>query len=469
MNKQQYNKRSMVVDIILITAIFSILLSIIFITLIDQKIISEQTGSVTYSAPVSKITETTSTFPTIKIMSDVSTDSTIPYDIQYPITKHDEINSIVNTFIEDHKSTYINKILLKKVELEIADQGLLTISLHTYPYDERYYSFLFENSQKLPKEAQLESTFTLLMDDATGEIISISSLLNQNLESLQILSTQIQTAISQDPRFGHLPKELIEAATVANWDNYRNFILSEDQIIFYFNTLLETNAHSPLTMAIPLSTINPLLNEDFQVQMVEEVEEVEEEVVSKPDQQKRVALTFDDGPHPNVTPQILALLKKYNAKATFFMLGSRVAYYPDIAVQVYESGNEVGNHTFNHPVLTKLSKEQILSEYTMTENAIKNAIGVPSTLFRPPYGATNELVKTSISGTQITWTIDTEDWKYRSAAKLLPSIKNAMHNNAIILMHDIHQSTADGLENVLQYLQAEGYEMVTVSEILKYR
>ena len=190
-------------------------------------------------------------------------------------------------------------------------------------------------------------------------------------------------------------------------------------------------------------------SEEFQIEMIEEAEEVV--VVKENDRNvKRVALTFDDGPHPTVTPQILDLLDKYNAKATFFMLGSRVAYYPEIVQRVYESGHEIGDHTYNHPVLTKLSQEQILKEYTLTENAIFDAIGVNSTIFRPPYGATNELVEATISGTQITWTIDTLDWKYKSAAKLLPEVKKAMHNNAIILMHDIHQSTGDGLESVLQ-------------------
>lgn len=196
--------------------------------------------------------------------------------------------------------------------------------------------------------------------------------------------------------------------------------------------------------------------------MVEEEKQIAPTSTSK----KYVALTFDDGPHPEVTPLILNTLKKYNAKATFFMLGSRVQHYPDIANQVCEAGHEIGNHTWNHPKLTNMAESEILKEYTMTEQAIIQAIGVPSTIFRPPYGATNATVKAVIPSIQFNWTIDTEDWKHRDAKKLLPSVKSTIHPNAVILMHDIHLSTANGLEAVLQYLQAEGYEFVTVSDIL---
>ena len=119
-------------------------------------------------------------------------------------------------------------------------------------------------------------------------------------------------------------------------------------------------------------------------------------------------------------------------------------------------------------MLTKLSAADVKKEFESTEQALMNAIGQHSTVFRPPYGAINESVRALIPRTSVNWTIDTLDWKHRDAKQLLPMIKKSMHNNAIVLMHDIHQSTADGLEPVLQYLQNEGYEFVTVTEILQY-
>ncbi|MGE7915766.1 polysaccharide deacetylase family protein [Lysinibacillus xylanilyticus] len=184
-------------------------------------------------------------------------------------------------------------------------------------------------------------------------------------------------------------------------------------------------------------------------------------------QKKRVALTFDDGPDAKVTPQVLAILKKYDAKATFFMVGTNVSKNPAIVEQVYEAGHEIGNHTWNHSKLTSLSTSAVKQEVDKTSNAIYNAIGQYPTVFRPPYGATNDKVRSVITMPSILWSIDTLDWKHRNADKVLSYVKASAKDGSIILMHDIHQSTANGLENVILYLQKQGYEFVTVSEILQ--
>ncbi|MFJ7731706.1 polysaccharide deacetylase family protein [Lysinibacillus sp. NPDC097231] len=182
---------------------------------------------------------------------------------------------------------------------------------------------------------------------------------------------------------------------------------------------------------------------------------------------KRVALTFDDGPNAKVTPQILAILKKHNAKATFFMVGPNVSNNSAIVKQVYKEGHEIGNHTWNHSKLTTLSKTNVKQEVDRTSNATYAAIGQYPTVFRPPYGATNDQVRSVITMPTILWSIDTLDWKHRNADKILAYIKTSVKDGSIILMHDIHQTTADGLENVILYLQKQGYEFVTVSEILQ--
>ena len=184
-------------------------------------------------------------------------------------------------------------------------------------------------------------------------------------------------------------------------------------------------------------------------------------------QAKRVALTFDDGPNTKVTPQILEILKKYEAKATFFMVGRNVSKNQAIVKQMYEEGHEIGNHTWNHPKLTNLSNASVKQEVDNTSNAIYKAIGQNPTVFRPPYGATSNQVRSVLSIPTILWSIDTLDWKHRNADKILSYVKASAKDGSIILMHDIHQSTANGLENVILYLQKQGYELVTVSEILQ--
>ncbi|WP_447402392.1 polysaccharide deacetylase family protein [Lysinibacillus sp. fkY74-1] len=182
---------------------------------------------------------------------------------------------------------------------------------------------------------------------------------------------------------------------------------------------------------------------------------------------KRVALTFDDGPDAKVTPQILATLQKYDAKATFFMVGRNVPKNATIVKQIYDAGHEIGNHTSNHKKLTALSISGVRQEVNGTSNAIYAAIGQYPTVFRPPYGATNEQVCSVMTIPSILWSIDTLDWKHHNPDKILAYVKASVKDGSIILMHDIHQTTANGLDNVLLYLQKQGYEFVTVSEILQ--
>lgn len=186
----------------------------------------------------------------------------------------------------------------------------------------------------------------------------------------------------------------------------------------------------------------------------------------KPATDKKIALTFDDGPHPKVTRQILKTLEKYEAKATFFVVGQEVKEHPEILKAVYKAGHEIGNHTFNHEKLTTLSPEEIKQQIQSTDTLIKSTIGQRATVFRPPYGSYDETITDQLNVPNVLWTIDTLDWKHRDPEKTVLAVKERAKNESIILMHDIHQATADALDEVLETLQKQGYEFVTVSELL---
>lgn len=181
---------------------------------------------------------------------------------------------------------------------------------------------------------------------------------------------------------------------------------------------------------------------------------------------KRIALTFDDGPHPTVTAQVLKTLEKYDAKATFFVTGHRVNKSPKVLQQIYDAGHEIGNHTWSHPKLTTVSFEQVKTQINETNKSVKSIIGQEPTLFRPPYGAYNKEILNSLSVPLIMWSVDTLDWQHRTPAKTLKAVQTGAYNGSIILMHDIHQTTADALDSILSYLTKQGYEFVTVSELI---
>lgn len=182
--------------------------------------------------------------------------------------------------------------------------------------------------------------------------------------------------------------------------------------------------------------------------------------------QKRIALTFDDGPHQNVTSQILTTLQKYEVKATFFVIGQNVAKYPDVVKKADAYGHEIASHSWSHKNLTKLNAQQMHAEIDRANEAICDATGKIPTMYRPPYGAIDEKVRETIDLTPVLWNIDTLDWQHKSPKKTLANLKAQAKDNGIILMHDIHQQSADALEEVILYLKDEGYEFVTTSQLL---
>ena len=182
---------------------------------------------------------------------------------------------------------------------------------------------------------------------------------------------------------------------------------------------------------------------------------------------KRIALSFDDGPRAETTPKVLEILKQYNAHATFYIVGSHVEGNEEIIKQIVAQGHELGNHSYSHPLLTKKSADEVYNEVKKTSDLIAQATGglKPMSL-RPPYGGYNKMVADQAGIAIVNWSIDSLDWQYRDAAKTIEHIKENAHNGGILLMHDIHAESVEALPAVLEYLKSEGYELVTVDELM---
>lgn len=134
--------------------------------------------------------------------------------------------------------------------------------------------------------------------------------------------------------------------------------------------------------------------------------------------------------------------------------------------EVFNDGHEIGNHTYNHTKLTTLTVKQMHLQIQSTDSVVQAAIGQNPTVFRPPYGAYNKTVTNQLNVPNVLWTIDTLDWKHHDPKKTLQAVKDNAKPGSIILMHDIHQATANALDDILAMLQKQGYEFVTVSELL---
>ncbi|MGK7941972.1 MAG: polysaccharide deacetylase family protein [Crocosphaera sp.] len=199
-------------------------------------------------------------------------------------------------------------------------------------------------------------------------------------------------------------------------------------------------------------------------------------------QKKSVVLTFDDGPSPEYTQQILDILKKYNIKATFFVVGSQVNQHCNILQRIYLDGHEIGNHSYTHPWMGRISSEQQQQEILQTQAIIQSCIGSQPRWFRSPYASQNEStlkIAHQAGLNTALWTVDTEDWRKTSTTKSIIQKALNYRTNNIILMHDgvepnpnfkhpsaslTRKNTVESLETIIKSFQDKGFRFLTISE-----
>ena len=219
--------------------------------------------------------------------------------------------------------------------------------------------------------------------------------------------------------------------------------------------VMETEAPEPVATAAPEGP-SPLDNEP--------VPRLDENV-------KLVALTFDDGPYAGVTDKILDTVEQYsinNVHVTFFTLGIQVLKHPELIVRAQKLGCEIGNHTYGHKKLTKLPNDEMLAQVQDLNEMIREITDEEPKLVRPPYGARDENVCATIRYPLILWDIDTLDWSTHDAAKTIEAALKCQDGD-IILMHDVHEDTAEAAATIIPALLEQGFTLVTVSELFEVK
>ena len=211
---------------------------------------------------------------------------------------------------------------------------------------------------------------------------------------------------------------------------------------------------------------------DLPLMNLPEQEAVRDEAIRRIDPDKpMIALTFDDGPGPG-TRRILRALESVDGRATFCMVGDRVNDYAQTARMVAEQGSEIATHTLSHPNLAKLSAGEVRAELEQSIAAIEQVTGVRPGVLRPPYGSTSEDVQQVCREMGVVianWNVDTEDWRVRDADAILNHVLDNARDGAIVLCHDLYPETAAAMEQAVEALAAQGYQLVSVSELLQAR
>lgn len=195
-------------------------------------------------------------------------------------------------------------------------------------------------------------------------------------------------------------------------------------------------------------------------------DEITRELPEQNQEKKKIAITFDDGPHPEYTEQLLDGLKERGVKATFFVTGENAELHPDIIKRMSEEGHLIGNHTYSHIQLKDSNREEFKEELLKTNEIITGITGKEVLYVRPPYGIWDKAFEKELNMFPVLWTIDPLDWCSTDAAGITRKVVSKAEENDIILMHDYYASSVTAALAVVDELQKEGFEFVTVEEIL---
>lgn len=183
-------------------------------------------------------------------------------------------------------------------------------------------------------------------------------------------------------------------------------------------------------------------------------------------EERLIALTFDDGPNDEFTPQLLDILAKHEVKATFFVMGAYVDEFPDVARRIVAEGHTIANHTYNHPDLSTVSDDEVLKQFIWTQESIEDVTGVWPDLYRLPFGAGGERVVDLMGNmTSILWNIDSMDWYYQDTTLTYNHIMANLQPSSLLLMHDTHQATPDVIDLLIPVLKERGYHFVSPTEV----
>ena len=371
----------------------------------------------------------------------------------YPLQGEQVISSVKGIIVQDIKENLEDKENLVFYYTEKQDstlKGIVNRSVMKQVYD--------LTSSKVEETEKTSLAKVHLTED--GKSFTLDQLFSGASKAKEQLIKEITSSL-QDKK---LEQEKIDQIVKGFSDqdlSAWNFDYKDSQIILYPSQSVE-NLNE---IALPVSSFFELIQSSY---LLDKDAELYKAYFEKKNR-KVVALTFDDGPNPATTNQALDTLSKYGIKATFFVLGKNVSGNEEILKRMKSDGHVIGNHSWSHPVLSKLSLDEAKKQITDTEDALTKVLGSSSKLMRPPYGAITDDIRNSLDLSFIMWDVDSLDWKSKNEASILTEIQRQVKNGSIILMHDIHVETVNALPKVIDYLKEQGYEFVTVPEMLHSR
>ena len=373
--------------------------------------------------------------------------------VYYPLQGNELIPSIkdkINQDIKDKLEDKDNLVFYYTEKLDSVLKGIITHSISKQIYD-------LSNSKVEETE---KTSFGKVYLTEDGKLFTLDQLFSDSSKAKEILLKELTSFLKDKKLEQEKIDQLVKSFSDQDLSAW-NFDYKDSQIILYPSQAVENLDE----IALPVSSFFDVVQSSY---LLDKDAELYKAYYEKKNQ-KVVALTFDDGPNPATTNQALDTLSKYGIKATFFVLGKNISGNEEILKRMKADGHVIGNHSWSHPVLSKLSLDEAKKQITDTEDALTKVLGSSSKLMRPPYGAITDDIRNSLDLSFIMWDVDSLDWKSKNEASILTEIQRQVRNGSIILMHDIHAETVNALPKIIDYLKEQGYHFVTVPEMLNSR
>lgn len=441
----------------------------------QSEAVVQKNNEKTADEAVTNVEETTlSEYPGLQLRTETTESNKYTTSISTPVAESAELNEPIQGWITSQKKAFNDEVKENEKSLSADNRAHLNIQLETKKVTDDIYSLIFTAYAYTGGANGMTTIQPFTIDVKNNHVLQLKDIMELNEETLTEVRSFIIAELKKDDEvYFYVMDELLDEALkdASKW----KWSLSKKGLSLYFDEYeITAGAAGAIKIHLPLGKLSSFLSETIVNELKIPVRQEKKEQIRHQQRKidpngKYVALTFDDGPSAKVTPRVLAALKEHQALATFFMLGSQVEYYPEIVKQVAKAGHEIGNHSKGHPDLTQLSNKQTTQELVGTNKKIKALIGKDPTTFRPPYGALNGDVKKIAKENNmsvILWSVDSLDWKNRNAKTINQIVGRDVVPGSIILMHDIHVTTADALPELLTRLKKEGYEFLTVSELL---
>ena len=384
----------------------------------------------------------------------------------------------------------------------------LTVTYKPYLTDRGILSVKFTQSQLgtgVEKKGYVDAFSYNL---SAGARLGLEDIFDASQDYLSVISAKTKEYLAQNEVLKkNLDQTLFDQGTAPTAENFDSFLMTQDSIIFEFNPgSIAPQEAGTFEVSIPLANFDSVFNTANR-QLLTGAQATQQSQGNTPAGEgdyanyqsglpqlqardgfmkpgslegidpwndKVIALTFDDGPNPAKLPELLDILEKNDVVATFFMVGNLVQENPELVKRAYEEGNEIGTHSWNHPTSewAGMSVSERLDQYTKANDAIQAVTGLRALIDRPVGGAMSEEMAQQIGREQIIWSMDPEDWKYKDADTVYSHVMEGwndgfVQDGAVVLSHDIYQSTVDAYARIIPELKDKGYKFVTVTQMMQ--